>query len=620
MELKLPISLVQEVLKTVDDKALKEARANTNLVKYVRLDGTLLGLPALKALRSLVLEKKDSNIEYVNQILFLWSAIKGGKPMKVHKMAELGPAVLNYIKTNFISGYVFELEEFNAVLPYLITEVIVQEARPTGYGGTSTPFVSLRLKHVDMNGEKQERGVNFSITLLMSVAHSLDIEVSEKYTTPRKKDEDPVLIDFSSDAGIPVDRLFSAHQLFKETEDLHALYQEQAQRFLKALPLYGKQFRVRGEGTSNERTSWWHSSRTQTMTVEGKPGRCILDLIPTIAVADENQRESSPKSRYRRSRSEDEEQSYSLDDLAQPLSELTLGHFQDSEALAYYAEKTSVAPLHPVVRIFHLERNAFFDVHVNNIVPYKYKDNIDSLLVLPSEIKDTVRMLVDSDRSEEDEDVIEGKSQSTIIACIGDPGVGKTLTAEVVAESAKKPLYKIPADQLGGTAEELERNLSVILRRAERWDCVLMIDEANAYVHSRGHDIAQNAIVGVFLRRLEYFRGILFFTTNLTSDDELGYDIDDAMLSRCDAVIHMKLPTKSAAAEIWKVQAKLLNVDLAPSLIHELVDTYEISGRTIRKLLRQAKRWSSYKDVPLNMSVFKTCAKHIHMTRSETSK
>jgi SpoVK/Ycf46/Vps4 family AAA+-type ATPase len=166
-------------------------------------------------------------------------------------------------------------------------------------------------------------------------------------------------------------------------------------------------------------------------------------------------------------------------------------------------------------------------------------------LVLPQAHRDLIDILT-ADRNFLMEDIVEGKSGGTTILCKGAPGLGKTLTAEVYAEVVGKPLYRVHSGQLGVTAGSVEANLSKILQRAARWDSVLLLDEADVYIRRRDNDLQHNAIVAEFLRTLEYFNGLLFMTTNRVAD------IDDAILSRCIAIIQFETPTKEQAAQLWK--------------------------------------------------------------------
>ncbi len=56
--------------------------------------------------------------------------------------------------------------------------------------------------------------------------------------------------------------------------------------------------------------------------------------------------------------------------------------------------------------------------------------------------------------------------------------------------------------------------------------------------------MTMNAVVGVFLRVLEYFNGLLFLTTNRIDD------IDEAIVSRCIALIKFtrRMPPPAGAS------------------------------------------------------------------------
>jgi AAA+ superfamily predicted ATPase len=88
----------------------------------------------------------------------------------------------------------------------------------------------------------------------------------------------------------------------------------------------------------------------------------------------------------------------------------------------------------------------------------------------------------------------------------GPPGVGKTLTAELIAEHLRRALMPVSAGELGTTAEAVEQRLPRIFKRAARWNAVLLLDEADVLLEQRSvQDIHRNALVYVFLRTLEYY-------------------------------------------------------------------------------------------------------------------
>lgn len=119
-----------------------------------------------------------------------------------------------------------------------------------------------------------------------------------------------------------------------------------------------------------------------------------------------------------------------------------------------------------------------------------------------------------------------------IILLHGEPGVGKTSTAECIAEYTRRPLFAVTCGDIGQTPKEVEDSLENHFQLAHKWGCVLLLDEADVFLlkRSRG-DLQRNAIVSVFLRVLEYYSGILFLTTN-----RIG-TFDPAFRSR----IHMSL-------------------------------------------------------------------------------
>ncbi|KAF7589089.1 hypothetical protein BBP40_004794 [Aspergillus hancockii] len=97
----------------------------------------------------------------------------------------------------------------------------------------------------------------------------------------------------------------------------------------------------------------------------------------------------------------------------------------------------------------------------------------------------------------------------------GPPGVGKTLTAESVAEVMRVSLYVLSAGDLGTEAHKMEDALKDILRMMTKWGSVLLLDEADVFMETRNSkDLKRNELVSIFLRLLEYYEGILFLTTN----------------------------------------------------------------------------------------------------------
>jgi replication-associated recombination protein RarA len=259
-------------------------------------------------------------------------------------------------------------------------------------------------------------------------------------------------------------------------------------------------------------------------------------------------------------------------------------------------------PQHCYLYLFHLDYHRNIWAHVQNVSAYRYKPELRDKLVLPHAHRDLIDILT-ADRNFLMEDIVEGKSGGTTILCKGAPGLGKTLTAEVYAEVVEKPLYRVHSGQLGVTASSVEANLSKILRRAARWDSVLLLDEADVYIRRRDNDLQHNAIVAEFLRTLEYFNGLLFMTTNRVAD------IDDAVLSRCIAIIQFETPTQVQAKQLWKSLAQQFNIELPDDLVEHLIVTYAAaSGRDIKELLKLTLKFCKGKNLLLSEEAFAQCA------------
>ena len=189
------------------------------------------------------------------------------------------------------------------------------------------------------------------------------------------------------------------------------------------------------------------------------------------------------------------------------------------------------------------------------------------------------------------------------------------MTAEVFSELIKRPLYCVQCSQLGTDEESLEKQLQTVLSRSVRWKAILLIDEADVYTHERGQDIQQNAIVGVWLRVLEHYRGVMFMTSNRDTI------IDDAIMSRATAWIRYDYPDPKALVEIWRVLAENYEVELTSLDIVELCRIFpKISGRSIKSLLRLGRLLVSKKGGKVDVALLQYVSQFIDLDGKSRSK
>lgn len=365
--------------------------------------------------------------------------------------------------------------------------------------------------------------------------------------------------------------------LYVETPELRATYLAETDRFKKLVNKLGRKYVATGTATyQSDSNNWWSRSETR---IQMSGAHVVIDVFKEgTDNNDDSEDEDEDESYWSRSRRRKQKTKVVSD-------AFWTGRDGDEASTAVEV------PIHPKVTVFHLKKHLRITTHVSNLKRYKYDDKLFDKLVIDDTRKGLVKLLIEH-RSSKYADIISEKSGGAIVMLCGSPGTGKTLTAEVFAESEKRALYSVQCSQLGVTPEELETELLKVLARAARWNAVLLLDEADVYVHKRGKDVNQNAMVGVFLRVLEYQNAIMFLTTNRAKD------IDDAVASRCTAKLVYTNPTYAEQRRIWRVLVDVAKADMDDAVIDAVARANpELSGRDVKNLLKLAMLVS--KDQPI---------------------
>ncbi len=390
--------------------------------------------------------------------------------------------------------------------------------------------------------------------------------------------------------------IFAHNGFLKETPALIETYDHSAARYFQYRADYSCQFSATGTGvladdpTATHRNTDWARKNVVVLSSGGGAARLVNDeevLKDRELALDVT---GDILSKYLRKAGRNTKYNDHVESAAETLqADMPKGLFTE-------------LPVHGYILMFHLELHQHLWVHVDDIKPYQYQPELKNKLILPPEQTDLIDILT----AEMDllmDDIVEGKSGGTTVLCVGPAGVGKTLTAEVYSEIIKRPLYRVHSGQLGLNVTEMELALKNTLTRAQRWGAVMLIDEADVYIKRRDDNIAANAVVGVFLRVLEYFNGLLFLTTNRVGD------IDEAIISRCIAIIRYHPPSFDDRCKIWAVMIEQFNLNVEAALITQLSKTFpHASGRDIKGLTKLAAKYCHHKAVAPSLEVFKKCS------------
>ncbi|KAJ4467256.1 P-loop containing nucleoside triphosphate hydrolase protein [Lentinula aciculospora] len=250
---------------------------------------------------------------------------------------------------------------------------------------------------------------------------------------------------------------------------------------------------------------------------------------------------------------------------------------------------------------FSLSDKLWLEFDVEKINEVDWNQDAFANLVLPEDRKHLLQSLIEAHHHKVGfDDFIKGKGQGLVINLFGPPGVGKTFSAEATSEHVKQPLYLIGAGDLGTTAANLDLALERVFEVATAWKAIVLIDEADVFLEQRSlHDLERNAMVAVFLRHVEYYRGILFLTTNRVKA------FDEAFLSRIHVALYFQELPFESKIQVWA--AFIAKVGATASVDEEqlrLLSMRNVNGRQIKNAARTAQSLAIGRGEPLAFKHF----------------
>ena len=180
----------------------------------------------------------------------------------------------------------------------------------------------------------------------------------------------------------------------------------------------------------------------------------------------------------------------------------------------------------------------------------------------------------------------------------GEPGVGKTLCANILANEMDQELFQIAIPRVVSKwIGETERNIEKIFETAKASHGILLFDEADSLFASRTKvessvDRYSNMATNMLLQEIENFDGIVILTTNLEKN------IDKAFQRRIGFKIHFPFPEAEFRARIWQTLVpKSCPVDPEMDWL-ELGQRFELAGGNIKNaVLRGAYQAAADRDI-----------------------
>lgn len=194
----------------------------------------------------------------------------------------------------------------------------------------------------------------------------------------------------------------------------------------------------------------------------------------------------------------------------------------------------------------------------------------------------------------------------------GPSGTGKTMAAEILANSLNLDLYRIDlAGVVSKYIGETEKNLRNVFDAAEQSGAILFFDEADALFGKRtevrdSHDRYANIEVNYLLQRMEDYRGLAILCTNRRTA------LDRAFLRRLRFLLEFPFPNSENRRLIWSkafpAETPLSGLDL------DGLARLEITGGNIRNIALNAAFLAASEGASVQM------AHVLHAARREYAK
>ena len=170
----------------------------------------------------------------------------------------------------------------------------------------------------------------------------------------------------------------------------------------------------------------------------------------------------------------------------------------------------------------------------------------------------------------------------------GEPGTGKTHSAEAIAKALGLSLMRINiATMVDKYIGETEKNLTTIFEQARPDMQLLLFDEADSLFTkrtanvSKSNDRYSNMSINVLLQLVERYEGVSILTTNLKNA------IDPAFERRITYKVYFPMPKKPERERLWRYMCPP-EIKTSEPIDYEWLSELELSGGEIKNAVLTA--------------------------------
>jgi ATP-dependent 26S proteasome regulatory subunit len=189
------------------------------------------------------------------------------------------------------------------------------------------------------------------------------------------------------------------------------------------------------------------------------------------------------------------------------------------------------------------------------------------------------------------------KPTNLCINLYGEPGTGKTMAANAIANRLNLRLLKVNYSDIESKyVGETSKNLVNLFNTAKENNALLLFDEADALLSKRvtdmssATDVSVNQTRSVLLTLLDDFQGVVIFTTNFISN------YDAAFMRRIPYHIKFNLPSRELREKIlmhYLVHTVPNNVDISSvALRFTEISGSDIANAVLSSALKTARKKS----------------------------